>query len=274
MFYKFPFVGLTFQTTDATKGQQFCLDDIKVEGMDPAVEYLYSLNPNTGARDASTSITYVSYENAQRIWNEGGYYTEDQMREYSGWWTSPIPPWPDPEYRGDAQQLTGVTFPCGTSFMASFSATHEVKFVCSGQVQKAVPVTFKNMIYPLLCNPLPRDVQFKEIAANIDPGAEYIYKLNRSSGAKDASTSITYVSYENAQRIWNEGGYYTEDQMREYSGWWTSPIPPWPDPEYRGDAQQVNNDYWKSGEGWMGNFTDTSEVVISFPDAIPAATAE
>ena len=201
------------------------------------------------------------------------------MREYSGWWTYPLTTWPDPEWRDEgAEQLTGVTYPCGTSFMANFPfANHEVKFVCSGQVQSAVPVTFKNMIYPLFCNPLPRDVQFKEIAANIDPGAEYIYKLNRDDGTFDISTAITYVSYEKAQEIWNYNDDYTDEQMREYSGWWTYPLTTWPDPEWRDEgAEQLNDDYWKAGEGWMGNFpfTGTGTVVITFPDAIPATSAE
>ena len=243
--------------------------------MNPGADFLYTLNPSLATPDPSSYMTYVTYEDAQAIWNGSGDYSDEEMREYSGWWTFPLPEWPDPDWRGDAQQLTGVTFPCGTSFVGSFPfANHEVKFVCAGQVQAAVPVNFKNMIYPLFCNPLPRDIQFKEVTSNINPGAEFFYKLWPNLATPNNATAVTYVSYENAQAIWNGSGDYSDEEMREYSGWWTFPLPEWPDPDWREDAEQVGENIWKAGEGWMGCFVFTSEVVITFPAAIPATSAE
>lgn len=230
-YYQFPNLGMTFNVF-SNQYTRFKLGDTKVVGLDPTAEYLYQISPDSCAVDFDSFLVYIDSATAEAAFGDAklaGWYDQATMSN-----------------KKDALEYTA-----GTSFIGSLSADHDVTFQCTGvALNRPVNVNIARKVYPHMANPVPRDVKFSEITVvGFDPTAEYFYKINPSSCAVDYDSFIVYIDADTAKDAFGNAslaGWYDQATM----------------------AISLANEYWNSGDCYIGSMGGTAEdVIVSFPAA-------
>ena len=126
-FFKYTFVGMTFENIDANG--YFKLGDVKAEGMVAPGEYLYQLTTDRGTPNNSTAITYMSLENALTYWGDGEWYTEETLKPYVGWYSLPLPQYPDWVQEGEGALVNDtLDWKAGEGYLGNFKGDHKLIF--------------------------------------------------------------------------------------------------------------------------------------------------
>lgn len=225
----------TFDTTNPSMGGMFIsissetgtwkLNDWKVEGMDPASDCLQILNPADASVDYA--VTYVNeFYDSEYFGGDGSMV---------GWWTIDF-----------ATPIGDTPFAAEQAFLCNFG--NEISFTYAGEVnsQSAPKVSFVDLVNPMLCNFLPREISYKELAVTgIDPASDCLQVLSPADASVDYA--VTYVnSFYDSEYFGGDGSMV---------GWWTIDF-----------ATPMDNETIKAGEAFLCNFGNNIE--FTFPAAI------
>ena len=242
-----PSMGGTFVPVNGAS--TYTLDSVKVTDMDPDMDCLQVLDPETTM--ATALYTYLSKELADALAEDDGE-PAGAYDELVGWW--------DMGYAGEEGYYRGdEEIEVGQGFLGLFMSGSDVAFTYAGSVPStSTSISTDGLLSPFLCNYLPVKLTLGQLTADdMDPDMDCLQVLDPTTTM--ATALYTYFSKDLADALAEDDGE-PEGAYDDLVGWWDMGYAG--EEGYNRDAATV-----APGAAFLGLFMSGVDVSLNFPKA-------